>query len=465
MPGRRQASTSPTLWHRETELVGAYAYGTETLPTARGGARSTSPSTSCATPTSAGWCRPPTRSSRYQRRHRPRRHRRPPRRASRSPSTSATRRRGTADAPPRVRPRRRPLDAADRCSGTARASGSRSCPPGAPASIYPPEPLDAARRPRRRDPPRAAQPARRRDPLPALLVPGMKLTIAFDDISLPLPPMRGPTSASGSSRPCSTWPPTPASTTSHLIAALALHRRMTEAELRHAVGDRVYDAFAPARPALQPRRRGPRQPRLPRHDRRRARRSRSTSGPPRATCSSTSTSTSSHGRRLEVDGHRPGRRTAACATTTTSTRCSTAKSFMDQHHSPSCTRRTGAWARCIARRRRQGLPDRDDAQHRHVPDAVRLPAEARVGVDRRATGPRSSARSEVARRARRRGWRRKIFQSIEAPHQMTERAGRRGRGRARASRTENVLPAAARRGRGPDRHPHDGHARTSARTT
>ena len=31
----------------------------------------------------------------------------------------------------------------------------------------------------------------------------------------------------------------------HLIAALALHRRMTEGELRHALGDRVYDAFAP----------------------------------------------------------------------------------------------------------------------------------------------------------------------------------------------------------------------------
>ena len=30
-----------------------------------------------------------------------------------------------------------------------------------------------------------------------------------------------------------------------LIAALALHRRMTEEELRHALGDRVYDAFAP----------------------------------------------------------------------------------------------------------------------------------------------------------------------------------------------------------------------------
>ena len=30
------------------------------------------------------------------------------------------------------------------------------------------------------------------DPLPALLRPGMKLTIAFDDISLPLPPMKRP---------------------------------------------------------------------------------------------------------------------------------------------------------------------------------------------------------------------------------------------------------------------------------
>src|SRR3979411_3123665 len=30
-----------------------------------------------------------------------------------------------------------------------------------------------------------------------------------------------------------------------LIAALALHRRMTEAELRQALGDRVYDAFEP----------------------------------------------------------------------------------------------------------------------------------------------------------------------------------------------------------------------------
>ena len=31
----------------------------------------------------------------------------------------------------------------------------------------------------------------------------------------------------------------------HIIAALALHRRMHEFELRHALGDRVYDAFEP----------------------------------------------------------------------------------------------------------------------------------------------------------------------------------------------------------------------------
>ena len=71
-------------------------------------------------------------------------------------------------------------------------------------------------------------------PLRALLKPGMKLTICFDDISLPLPQMRRPDVRQRVVDDV------------HLIAALALHRRMTEDELRHAVGDRVYDAFAPS---------------------------------------------------------------------------------------------------------------------------------------------------------------------------------------------------------------------------
>src|ERR1039458_9155520 len=55
--------------------------------------------------------------------------------------------------------------------------------------IYAPEPLDPLS-----DPSAAIRHALRhplgdKDPLPALLHPGMKLTIAFDDISLPVPPM------------------------------------------------------------------------------------------------------------------------------------------------------------------------------------------------------------------------------------------------------------------------------------
>jgi hypothetical protein len=82
------------------------------------------------------------------------------------------------------------------------------------------------------------------DPLPALLFPGMKLTIAFDDISLPLPPMRQPDIRQRVIEAVLDLAADAGVDDVHLIAALALHRRMTEAELRHAVGDRVYDAFA-----------------------------------------------------------------------------------------------------------------------------------------------------------------------------------------------------------------------------
>ena len=59
--------------------------------------------------------------------------------------------------------------------------------------LYAPEPRRPAGRPRRRHPARAGPPARATaEPLPALLRPGMRLTIAFDDVSLPLPPMRAP---------------------------------------------------------------------------------------------------------------------------------------------------------------------------------------------------------------------------------------------------------------------------------
>ncbi|MGE0877984.1 MAG: lactate racemase domain-containing protein [Acidimicrobiia bacterium] len=83
------------------------------------------------------------------------------------------------------------------------------------------------------------------DPLPELLFPGMKLTIAFDDISLPLPKMRRPDIRQRVIEAVLDLAAAAGVDDVHIIAALALHRRMTEDELRHAVGDRVYDAFAP----------------------------------------------------------------------------------------------------------------------------------------------------------------------------------------------------------------------------
>jgi lactate racemase len=110
--------------------------------------------------------------------------------------------------------------------------------------VYPPEALDPL--------PDPDQVIRRAlleplgsDPLPSLLRPGMKLTIAFDDVSLPLPPMRQPDNRQRVIEAVLDMAAAAGVDDVQLIAALALHRRMTEAELRHALGDRVYDAFAP----------------------------------------------------------------------------------------------------------------------------------------------------------------------------------------------------------------------------
>jgi hypothetical protein len=82
-------------------------------------------------------------------------------------------------------------------------------------------------------------------PLADRLRPGMKLTIAFDDVSLPLPPMKRPDMRQRIIEQVLDLAAAAGVDDVHLIAALALHRRMTEGELRHALGDRVYDAFAP----------------------------------------------------------------------------------------------------------------------------------------------------------------------------------------------------------------------------
>jgi len=111
--------------------------------------------------------------------------------------------------------------------------------------VYPAEPLDGLEDPNGAIRHALLHPVGDSQPLPSLLRPGMKLTIAFDDISLPLPPMRAPDVRQRVIEAVLDLAAQAGVDDVVLVAALALHRRMTEAELRHALGDRVYDAFAP----------------------------------------------------------------------------------------------------------------------------------------------------------------------------------------------------------------------------
>ena len=83
------------------------------------------------------------------------------------------------------------------------------------------------------------------EPLPELLRPGMKLTIAFDDLSLPLPPMRKPDIRQRVIEHVLEYAAAAGVDDVQLIAANALHRRMTADELKAIVGERVFRSFYP----------------------------------------------------------------------------------------------------------------------------------------------------------------------------------------------------------------------------
>ena len=83
------------------------------------------------------------------------------------------------------------------------------------------------------------------DPLPELLRPGMRLTIVFDDLSLPLPPMQTPDVRQRIIEQVLEMAAIKGVDDVELIAANALHRRMTPAELKRTVGERVFHAFFP----------------------------------------------------------------------------------------------------------------------------------------------------------------------------------------------------------------------------
>ncbi len=111
--------------------------------------------------------------------------------------------------------------------------------------IYPPEPLAALKDPDGAIRDALANPLGDSKPLAELLFAGMKLTICFDDISLPLPPMKRPDIRQRVIEAVLDLAAAAGVDDVVLVAALALHRRMTDDELRHALGNRVFDAFAP----------------------------------------------------------------------------------------------------------------------------------------------------------------------------------------------------------------------------
>ena len=108
--------------------------------------------------------------------------------------------------------------------------------------IYPPPPLDALP-----DPDTAIRYALlhplNADPLFAQLNPNMRVTIAIDDLSLPLPQMRRPDIRERLLNQILQTLADYGVDDVHLIIATALHRRMTETEIRRIVGERAFKAI------------------------------------------------------------------------------------------------------------------------------------------------------------------------------------------------------------------------------
>ena len=238
------------------------------------------------------------------------------------------------------------------------------------------------------------------DPLRALLFPGMKLTIAFDDVSLPLPKMRRPDVRQRVIEAVLDLAAEAGVDDVHLIAALALHRRMTEGELRHAVGDRVYDAFAPSGLLYQ----------FDAEDPEAVSFIGTTDQGEEVEISKRAAESDlldlrqhqprRDGRRVEVDRHRPRLVPLAAPPPQPDD-----DGGQPQLHGPPPQRDPPldvADGQGAARRRHQGVPDRDDAEHRHVPEAVRVPLQARVGVDRARSGAVPRHRQVAVEAARRR---------------------------------------------------------------
>jgi len=85
------------------------------------------------------------------------------------------------------------------------------------------------------------------DPLYAQLYPGMRVTIAVDDISLPLPPMVTPDIRQTIVEILLELLDANGVDDVHIIVANSLHRRMTGPEMKRMLGRKIFDAYYPDR--------------------------------------------------------------------------------------------------------------------------------------------------------------------------------------------------------------------------
>src|SRR3712207_1881384 len=85
------------------------------------------------------------------------------------------------------------------------------------------------------------------DRLPILLRTGRKPPIAFDALAIPTPPVGARDSRQLVIEKVLEKAYARGVEDIHLIAALGLHRRMTESELRHCLGNRIMSSFYPER--------------------------------------------------------------------------------------------------------------------------------------------------------------------------------------------------------------------------
>src|SRR5439155_22965451 len=104
--------------------------------------------------------------------------------------------------------------------------------------VYAPEPLEPLKHPEEAIAD-AVENRQNADPLRAKLRPGMRLTIAIDDISLPLPPMKLPDAPHHILEPVLTLAPDARVDDVEPPVATSLQRRMTELDTRRIVADHV----------------------------------------------------------------------------------------------------------------------------------------------------------------------------------------------------------------------------------